>query len=403
MTWCIDQSRLTRDPAPSPFLYRMSPLLAATPRTDPYGATLICDVLTAYRRDLERTPDIVKFGDSDARWLTVGLDVERLTASPALGGGAAAIARRRALRPGPLLALTAEMEAAGALTLAYATLAAARRVWDRADRPNAATAIARQARICRSFGATQAAENLYSFLFSFATRHHLAELRGRALVGKGVLRTLEGDAPAAYRWYAKARLASGRHPVVVAIAYHGEMAAALGAQDFNRALIAGWRALETSALGSYDRAGVMVNLGSIALRAGRPVAALRAVKAALRTTRHARVLMPAFSKGALAAAELGRGTMVDRFASRLVATAAAANFPIEELEARSELAEAYAQLGSTAKARRLARAARRDALDLHLSLVVRRCDAVLAGSAEPPDAVALSAPAHRVVLELERV
>lgn len=381
----------------------MLPLLTAAPRTDPYGTSLICDVLTAYRRDLERTPDIVQFGEADARWLTAGLDVERLTAAPAIGGGAAAVARRRALRPGPLLALTAEMEAAGALTLAYATLAAARRVWDRVDPPSAATAVFRQARICRSVGSIQAAENHYSYLFSYATRHRLAELRGRALVGKGVLRTLEGDAEAAYRWYAKARLASARNAVVVAVAYHGEMAAALGAKDFNRALIAGWRALETSALGSYDKAGVMVNLASITLRAGRPVAALKVVKAALRTSRHARVLMPAYSKGALAAAELGRGAMVDRFAARLVATAAAANFPLEELEARSELAQAYAQVDNDAKARRIARAVRRDALALNLSMVVRRCDAVLAGTADVADTVALSAPANRVVLELERV
>jgi tetratricopeptide (TPR) repeat protein len=360
-------------------------------------------VLTAYRRDLERTPDIVHFGEADARWLTAGIDVERLTASPAVGGGVAAVARRRALRPAPLLALTAEMEAAGALTLAYATLAAARRVWDRVDPPSAATAIFRQARICRSIGATQAAENHYSYLFSYATRHRLPELRGRALIGKGILRTLEGDAPAAYRWYAKARLASARNAVVMAVSYHGEMAAALGAKDFNRALIAGWRALEPSTLGSYDKAGVMENLASIALRVGRPVAALRAVRAALRTTRHARVLLTAYSKGALAAAELGRDAMVDRFAARLVATAASANFPIEELEARSELAQAYAKLGNDAKARRLARAVRRDALPMHLTVVVRRCDAVLAGTAEVADVAPLSAPANRVVLELERV
>jgi len=85
----------------------MLPLFTATPRTDPYGTALICDVLTAYRRDLERTPDIVHFGDADAQWLTAGLDVERLTASPALGDGAAVVAKRRALRPRPLLALTA--------------------------------------------------------------------------------------------------------------------------------------------------------------------------------------------------------------------------------------------------------------------------------------------------------
>lgn len=55
-----------------------------TATVDPYGTDLICDVLTAYRRDLERTPDVVRFGDDDARWLQLALQVERLTA-PATG------------------------------------------------------------------------------------------------------------------------------------------------------------------------------------------------------------------------------------------------------------------------------------------------------------------------------
>jgi len=369
---------------------------------DSYGAELICDVLTAYRRDLERTPDVVHFGDADAHWLILALQVERLTA-PATGrvSHTSKLAQHRTLRPRSLLKLTEAMESAGALTLAYTTLAAARRVWDSADPPSAGIAVFRQARICRTFGASQAAENLYSYLFTFATRHRLAELRGRALVGKGIMRTIEGDAEAGYRWFAKARAASGRHPVVVAVSSHGEMAAALATEDFSHALVAGWRALETGALGSYDEAGVMVNMASISLRAGQSNAALRTVFSALRATTHARVRMIAYSKGALAAAQLGRKALVEKFARRLVATAAAGNFPLDELESRSELAVAFALVGETAKARRLARSVRREAQQLELGIVVRRCDSVLEGAEVLEQSVELSATARRVVLELE--
>ena len=262
-----------------------------TPATvDPYGTSLICDALSAYRRDLERTPDVVSFGSDDAQWLQFALQLERLTA-PATGRvrRTSPLTSHPLLRPRRLLTLAEQMESAGALTLAYTTLAAARRVWDTTDAASAGIAIFRQARICRTSGATPAAENFYTDLFSFARRNRLPEMRGRALVGLGIIRTLAGDSSAAYRWYAKARAASAHHPVVVAVSYHGEMAAALGQGSFSRAFVAGWRALEAGTLGSYDEAGLMVNMASIALRAERPMAALGAVRRALRKSNHPRV------------------------------------------------------------------------------------------------------------------
>jgi hypothetical protein len=375
---------------------------AASP--DLYGATLFCDVLTAYRRDLQRTPDVVRFGTEDAQWLRRTLVLERVTAgAPARVRAGSALATQPALRPRPLLAAAERMESAGALILAFTTLSAARRVWDSADPASAGIAIFRQARISRILGAKQAAENFYSFLYAYATRHRLPELRGRALVGKGIIRTLEGDADAAYRWYAKARIACGRHPAAVAVSYHGEMAAALGAGDFSRALVAGWSALATGALSRHDEAGLMVNMASIALRAQQPQSALRAVRCAVRLSHHARVRLTAYSKGALAAAQLGRRTLLAGFAARVVATAARASFPLEELESRSELAVAFALAGDTAKARRLATAARRDALPLGLGTVLHRCDALLAGHDAAEPVVALSAPARRVVRQLATV
>jgi len=373
-----------------------------TATVDPYGTDLICDALSAYRRDLERTPDVVRFGDDDAKWLLFALQLERLTA-PATGRvrRTSPLATHEALQPKRLLALAERMESAGALTLAYATLAAARRVWDTTDPASAGMAIFRQARICRTSGATPAAENFYTYLFSFARRNRLPELRGRALVGLGIIRTLSGDPVAGRRWFVKARAVSAHNPVVVAVSYHGEMAAALAQEDFSRALVAGWHALEAGTLDSYDEAGLMVNMASIALRAERPLAALRAVRGALRKSNHARVRLIAYSKGAMAAARLNRKELVEKFAARLMATAASANFPLEKLEARSELAVAFAHVGETTKARRLARSVRRDALQLDFDVVVRRCDALLAGEVVAEEIVTLSAPARRVVLELQ--
>jgi hypothetical protein len=293
------------------------------------------------------------------------------------------------------------MEAGGALTLAFTTLAAARRVWDTADPSSAGLAIFHQARICRTSGAAQAAENFYTYLFGYATRHRLPELRGRALVGRGIIRTLEGDPAAGRRWFAKARAAAGGNPVAIGVSYHAEMVAALAQGDHSQALVSGWKALSTGALESYDEAGVMINLASISLQAGHPVAAMRAVHRALRKSAHPRVRLTAYSKGALAAAQLGQKAMVNKFAARLVATAASANFPVDELESRSELAVAFARVGETAKARRLARSVRHEAQLLDLEVVVRRCNLLLDDEEIADEVVTLSAPARRIVLELQ--
>jgi hypothetical protein len=378
------------------------PVTMATESLDMYGTSLQCDVLTAYRRDLERTPDVVRFGEDDERWLRFALEVERLSgAVPARMRRTHPLGASPYLRPKRLLALTEAMEAAGALTLAFTTLAAARLIWDRRDPASAGTAIFHQARICRTAGAAQAAENFYAFLYSFATQHRLAELRGRALIGRGILRMQNGDRAGALNWYGRARTASGHHLVVVGVSSHAEMFVALAEDDSSEAMVAGYRALATRALPSWDEAGVLVNLATVSLRAGRPLAALHLLRRAASRTRQPRIRMAVHAKGALAAAALGKPTMVDRFAARLVATAAAVNLPYEELEARSDVAEAFVRVGEVAKGRRLARAIRREAERHVFAAITARCDRLLAQGATEEPPVLLSAPARRVVAQLQ--
>jgi hypothetical protein len=369
------------------------------------GLDLLGDALSAYRHDLDRTPDVAQFGAHDAQWLRTALQVERLVT--ANGADEPQAMKRRAAHPalrGPKLLAEAErMEAAGAVALAFATLGYARRAWERTDPASCGMAIFRQARICRTVGATRAAENYYSFLASYATRHRLPELRGRALVGHGLLRTLEGNPAAGRRWFIKARRVSANHPVASAVAYHGEMHAALALGDYSGALIAGWRALSSAVLPTHDEAGVLVNLASLALRAGHPTAALATARRAIRQCKHSRVRLIAYAKAAAAAADLGQPALVARYAAQLTGEAARVNVPFEELEARSELAEALAVVGERTKAHRLARRTRQDAAEHKFTAIVERCDHVLRDTLPVADLLPLTGAARRVVEELAAV
>ncbi|MHB8838190.1 MAG: hypothetical protein ACYC7F_04485 [Gemmatimonadaceae bacterium] len=378
-------------------------MIATAPDLD--GLALLGDVLSAYRHDLARTPDVARFGAHDAHWLQTALRVEQLVSRPDRGTTRhpRPLEAHPALRGPRLLALAEQMEAAGAVTLAFATLAYARRVWERTDTASCGAAIFRQARICRTVGATRAAENYYSLLASFAGRHRLPELRGRALVGHGLLRLVEGNPAAGRRWFVKARSASGNHPVASAVAYHAEMNAALGMEDWSGALIAGWRALVLDVLPRHDEAGVLINLAALALRTGHPAAALSTVRRAIRRCAHPRVRLIAYSKGAAAAAALGRPALVNRFASQLMGIAAHVNVPFEELDARSELAAALAEIGERARARRLARNVRAEARNHKFATIIERCDRVLQDTRLDPELLPLSAAAKRVVEELVAV
>lgn len=372
---------------------------------DVHGVELTRDALSAYRRDLERTPDIARFGPHDGRWLRVALRLEQATwrCETMTRRQRQRLVSHPVLRPTPLLALTEKMEAAGALTLAYSTLANARRVWDVADPRAAGIAIFRQARICRTSGATAAAEHFYTYLFSFATKHRLPEYRGRALVGRAILRTVQGDPTAGRRWCSKARAVSGGHPTVVAVASHTEMNAALAQGDRSAALVAGARALATGVLERYDEAGVLVNMASVALQAGEAQAALNGVRRAIKRCNHPRVRLSAFAKGAQAAAALRRPALVEKFAAHLVRTATRVNLPFEELDARVELAEAFLRAGDRARAVRTAKLARTGAESHEFPALVARCDRVLNDTIAAPETVDLSAPALRAIAALAAV
>lgn len=360
--------------------------------------TLICDPLTAYRRDMERVADLVRFGSADDRWIRHALRLERLVAARTLRTTSVrTLAKEPLLRPGRLLALTERIEAAGALILAFNMLESARRVWDDTDAHAAGMALCRQARIGRTMGDTDVASQYYAAAIKLAVRRRLPDVRGDALVGRGVMHGMRGDFASAYRAFGEARRVAGQIPEAVASAYIGEMTAARAHGDWNRVVTAGSRALRVKPLSGPNEATLLILIASVALRARELRAAGMALRRALSCSRHPRLRLHIFAKMAKVAAALGHHGEVAAWARKFRMAATRVNLPGDELSARSELAQAFATVGDTARARRLATTVRAQAVTLGLAIVVRECDEILKKPAIAMLPIRLSRPALRAM------
>jgi len=311
------------------------------------------------------------------------------------------LARKPLLRPSRLLALTERIEAAGALVLAFNMLDSARRVWETVDAHAAGKALCRQARICRTMGDNEAASHYYAAAIRLAVRRRLPDVRGDALVGRGVMLGMGGDLISAYRAFGEARRVAGRIPEAVASAYIGEMTAARAHGDWNRVVTAGVRALRVQPLSGPNRATLLVLIATVALRAQQPRAAGGALRQALSCSRHPRLRLHVFAKMAKVAAALGRREELAEWARKLSIAATRVNLPGDELSARSELAQAFAMIGETARARRLAMAVRAQAVGLGLAIVTRECDEILKKRTITLRPVQLSRHALRAVSAVE--
>lgn len=367
-------------------------------------APLVSDSLSAYRRDLDRVGDVIRFSSADDRWLRRALRLEKLVATSAIRSASVQqVVKHPLLRPDRLFALTERIEAAGALLLAFNMLESARRIWDIAAPSTACVALLRQARICRTLGSWEVAERFYMVLVRTASRHGAADLVGQAYLGRGSMYYHLGELTSSKASFVRARSVAKGNATTVGASYHGEMAVALAQGDLSHAVVCGVAALNTTALRSHDRVGVLINIAAIAIRTGNGQAALHVLQRALRRTRHARLRIHIFAKFARAASSLNRPDAVDHWVSRFVREASRVNCPADELEARAEIAEAYSGLGQMAKARRIARSVRAKAVFDGLAVVAQRCDAILAAPHVAPPLMRLRSRARRQLLSLDSV
>lgn len=380
----------------------MIPRLSDSARS--YYEALLCDPLTAYRRDLERVADLVRFGSADDRWIRDALRLERLVAARSLRATALrTLAKEPLLQSSRLLGLTERIEAAGALVLAFNMLESARRVWNVTDAHAAGMALCRQGRICRTIGDTDTASRYYQAAILLGVRRRMPDVRGGALLGRGVMHGMSGDLASAYRAFGEARRVAAQTPAIVAGAYLGEIKTALQHEDGNRVIMTGSRALQAAALTGPDQAVLLMLIASVALRAQQPRAAGMALQRALANSRHPRLRMHLFANMAKVAATLGDHEAVAKWARKFGIAATRVNLPLDEVSARSEIAQAFAIIGETTRARRLATAVRAQAVTLGLAIVIRECDAILRKRAAAISPMRLSRPALRVIARFEGV
>lgn len=360
---------------------------------------LLCDALTAYRHDIERAGDIVRFGSSDDTWIRTALHLEAARRRPAgrENGETVRSGRATRLRPQRILALAEQIETAGALRLSFCMLDSARRLWYPTTSSATGSALFQQARIARTLGEMDRALDLYMALRRFAQRHRKPDLTARALNGIGVINGMRGALDAAYRSFSQARRIAGASKETAANSWHGEMSVALARHDASRALIAGHRALQCAHLPGHAAAALLVNLAGIALQAQRSGAAISMLRDASRLTRHPRVRAHVFARMALAWAVRGDAARVQAWARRLTAVAPRVAVEADVLEARLDVARALLQLGQTARARRLTQTIRARADTSSLRLLVRRCDELISRTGFASSVVALTRPALRIV------
>ena len=203
--------------------------------------------------------------------------------------------------------------------------------------------------------------------------------------------------------FVRARATSKRNATTVGASYHGEMAVALAQGNLSHAIGCGVAALNTRALRIHDKVGVLINIAAIAISTGNGQAALHVLQRALRRTRHSRLRIHIFAKASLAASSLNLPDSVDHWVSRFVQEASRVNCPADELEARAEIAQAYARLGQMAKARRMATSVHAKSVVDGLAVVAQRCDAILAAPHVAPPLGRLRPRARRQLLSLDSV
>lgn len=193
-----------------------------------------------------------------------------------------------------------EMERDLCFEMAYTTVTAAARIAARHDPSGVLCASNHLARILRQLGEITAAESLYQSVADDARHRGYASVAGFALTGLGNLAIMRGNRPAQLRFYTEALALAPADSTLEAAARFGLMNHALTMNSLSDALIHGWRAYDLTQA-DEERAGILHNLASVALRAGFVTEALAGLESALRMAKSSRVWLAIAASAAEAA------------------------------------------------------------------------------------------------------
>jgi tetratricopeptide (TPR) repeat protein len=334
--------------------------------------------LTAYRADLDRIPDGQRFSAHDGAWVAISRTVEQFVECdaverPALAGtlgkglefiveGSASPARHgksvaslaRALQTSRdssdfihvfdgVMRVAEDIEGAGALQLAYTTLAHLRASRLTTDVTRLGRALTTQARIAREMGDLDSAAELFGEASRTAATHGDRLLACLVAHGQGGLALARGNLPAARLHYeqALAHAKAVKSTELQGRVHRGLLIAAAKEGDFDAALRHGWAAFERSSGEKNSQAELIGNLAGLCRECGYYDASLAGYSLAVLWADMDRVRLPALGGAALAAAHIGDAALVRTLGPRIEDVAAASNAPFESAQLLLDLARAY--------------------------------------------------------------
>jgi len=249
-----------------------------------------------------------------------------------------------------------DMERDLCFEMAYATVSAAAQIVARHDAASALSATNHLARIVRQLGETATAEEMYQQVAEEADQRGFPCVAGYALGGLGNLAIMRGNRPAQLQLFSRALAVARLDSPLESVARWGLMNHALAMNSLADALLHGWRVYDLSA-SDEERAGVLHNLASVALRAHFITEALAGLEGALRLAKTARVWL---SVAATAAEAAGRGGRISLLMTLEEGGRrhGGAPIPFEHGQWLLGLAQGWTMLGGLEAAERFTREAR---------------------------------------------
>lgn len=346
--------------------------------------------LDAYRSDLARDKSREDFGGADTVWLLTAHCLSRISRSSvqdllALGVQCAA-ALREFTEPsadGPpvpnaeiadlllvveglgklqhtagtdvlargVRGMATRMREAGALSMAYTTVALTRRIVGSATDLERGLLAADQALIARFLGDLDAAEELYGASEAIGKHANDLTILSRTYIGRGVIDRRRGNYPRSRIFFERAlELAETMQSRDLRrLAHQGLTICHAIAKNFDRGLQHGWSTWQLSDGDSRHESDALTNLAQLCLDAGFPEAALRAYAGLLSRALTANTALSALGGVAIAAARAGEREVLARASTEIGSRVSASGLPYENAQALYHLATAFAVVGDEAR------------------------------------------------------
>lgn len=248
-----------------------------------------------------------------------------------------------------------DMERDLCFEMAYTTVSAAAQIVAKHDAASTLSATNHLARIVRQLGETAAAEAMYQQVAAEAEQRGFPCVSGYALAGLGNLAIMRGNRPAQLQLFSRALVIARFDSPLESVARWGLMNYALAMNSLADALLHGWRVYDLST-SDEERAGILHNLASVALRAHFVEEALAGLTGALRLARTSRVWLAVAATAAEAAGRNGNSSLLMRLEEE-GRRHGSAPLPFEHGQWLFGLATGWSTIGSLEAAERFAREA----------------------------------------------